>query len=108
MHRDKAIENLAAELQITQREKRGEKLRQEIIQKIRSLVLHDMPALLALLYRVDVSEDKLRASIEENKGTDSALLITDMLIERQLQKMILRKKNSDNNKGENIPEDEKW
>ena len=108
MDRDKAIENLADDLQILLREKRGEKLRQEIIEKIRSLVLHDMPALLAILYRVDVSEDKLRASMEDNKGTDSALLITDMLIERQLQKMILRKKNSTRTSGENIPEDEKW
>lgn len=45
--------------------------------------------LLQLLYRIDVSEKRVRQSIAENP--DSAAAITRLIIFRELQKVIIRK-----------------
>jgi len=59
-----------------------------------------------ILYRMDVSEIKLKQLLNENPGTDAALIITDLMIERQEQKMISRQQFR--KKDENISDDEKW
>ena len=62
--------------------------------------------LVSILYRLDVNEKKLKTLLEEKNTDDAGLLIADAIIERQLQKIISRKKFSDFNK--DIPEEEKW
>jgi hypothetical protein len=61
--------------------------------------------LVSLLYRIDVPEKKLRYLLEQQQGENAPLLIADLIIERQLQKIESRKQFK---KDDPIPDDEKW
>ena len=79
--------------------------RQKLVQAVNHLLVNDFNKLVWVLYRVDVSEPKLKRLLQEHPKTDAAQLITDLLIERQQEKARSRehfKGNAD------IPEDEKW
>ena len=70
-----------------------------------NIVYHDFHKLVVVLYRVDVSEPKLKKLLQANPQTDAAVIIADLLIERQVEKI----KTRESFRGKNdIPEDEKW
>ncbi|HEV2831785.1 MAG TPA: hypothetical protein VGW31_07375, partial [Hanamia sp.] len=59
-----------------------------------------------LLYQIDVQEQKLNKVLKDNLHNDSAPLIADLIIKRQLQKIERRKQfSSGKNKDSN---EEKW
>ena len=58
---------------------------------VNDLILHDFNRLIQLLYRIDVSEPKLKLLLKENPAQDAGLLIARMIIERQLKKIETRK-----------------
>lgn len=66
-------------------------LRNELSTWINELILHDMEALIQLLYWVDINEAKLKFLLKEKVGEDAAVIITDLLIDRQLQKIKTRR-----------------
>jgi hypothetical protein len=66
-------------------------LKQQLAQYLNHLLLHDFPALVQLLYRVDVPEKKLKAVLADHAGEDAGVLMADLMIERQQQKMEARK-----------------
>jgi len=70
---------------------------------INELILHHFDRLIQLLYRIDVSEPKLKLLLKENPGQDAGLLIARMIIERQLKKIETRKQFRGGESGE-----EKW
>ncbi len=80
--------------------------RQALAAKINELLLGNFQQLISILYRMDVSEAKLRLLLKENPGTDAGLIITDLVIERQAQKIKSRRefRQRDND----ISEEEKW
>jgi hypothetical protein len=61
---------------------------------ISDLILHDFQKLVSLLYRIDVSENKLRMMLQENPNESAAKMIGQLIIERQTQKIISREKYS--------------
>lgn len=71
------------ELSVTEKEQ----FRQQLIFYVNDLLLHDFNKLIQLLYRVDVNEQKLRMMLHANQQTDAAVLITDLLIQRQEEKL---------------------
>ena len=81
-------------------------LRQMLVDRINDMIQDDFTALTNLLYRVDVNEKQLRQLLQENKETFAAAIIADLLIERQLQKKMLREKFRTDKK--DIPDDERW
>jgi len=83
-----------------------EKIRKQLIILINELINKDFHALLQLLYRIDVNEKKIRYYLDENKNEDSAPVLADMIIERQLQKIESRKHFSKNNGRKS--EEETW
>jgi len=83
-----------------------EKTRGELISLINELINNDFHSLIQLLYRIDVNEKKIRFYLEENTHTDAAIVITDLIIERQLQKIEIRKKFTRQNNAEDG--EEKW
>jgi len=100
------IREVAKELGIAVRENSFQFNRQLLINRINELIQFNFQQLVLVLYRVDVSEEKLRYLLKENDEEDAASIIADLLIERQVQKIISRKQFS---KGENdIEENEKW
>ena len=71
---------------------------------INDLINHDFDKLLRLLYKVDVSEKILRANLRQREK-DAGVVIAEMVIDRQLQKIEIRRQFKSNN---DIPENEKW
>ena len=57
-----------------------------LVSLINELILRDFNALVQLLYRIDVNEKKLKSILSNNKESDSANVIADLIIERQIQK----------------------
>ena len=79
--------------------------KKKLVSAVSMLINHDFAKLVQLLYRIDVSEKKLREALDENKDKDSAEIIAELIIERQLQKIKTRKENQGNKE---IDENEKW
>jgi hypothetical protein len=80
-------------------------LKERLSSHINLLIQSDFQKLVSILYRVDVSEPKLKHLLKENPGYDAANIITDLIIERQLQKI---KSRQEHRNDENISDDEKW
>jgi len=76
-----------------------------LAQFINDLILHDFSRLIGLLYRVDVSENRLKDLLTTHSETDAGLIIARMIIERQEEKL----KSRQNYKSE-FPNDgeERW
>lgn len=84
----------------------GEHFREQLAAHIQQLVNNDFSGLVSILYRLDVSELKLKRMLQERAGEDAGYIIADLVIERELQKMESRKKFSNPSTG--IAEEEKW
>jgi len=83
-----------------------EELRKSLSEHINSLIQTNFQKLIVLLYRVDVSETKLKALLQENADTEAGMIIADLIIERQLQKIKSRRQFSQQDN--DIDENEKW
>jgi hypothetical protein len=63
-----------------------------LAERINALIMDDFNRLVQLLYRVDVDEGKLKNLLRENTGTNAGLLIARLILERQRQKIEIRRK----------------
>jgi len=104
MENDLALQKIADDLEIALKADEHENLHL-IINRINELIQKDFSYLLNLLYRIDVSEEKLKSVLNSHPETDAAILITQLIIERQKEKF--KSKQINKNFGD-IPEDEKW
>lgn len=87
-------------------EKPSEEIRKKLIALINELISKDFHSLVQLLYRVDVDEKKIRIYLSQNINEDSASILVDLIIERQLQKIESRKKFSAS--GNDETDEERW
>ena len=85
-----AIEDLLPELSWSGVDGIGSGFRQRLQAAVAYLLENDFEKLVRVLYRVDVSESKLKTAIREKNDTDAAEIIAGMLIERQMQKIKFR------------------
>jgi len=69
-----------------------EDLRNWLIEQVTYLIDRDFEHLLRILYLIDVNEMKVRKLISENEGEDAPVIIADLILERQAQKIRSRKK----------------
>jgi len=79
--------------------------REKLAAYIRNLINNDFQKLISILYRLDVSERKLKNLLAQT-NSDAGFIIADAIIERQSEKIISRKNFNSSNK--NISEEEKW
>ena len=79
-------------------------LKSKLQQLVNELLINDFNQLVNLLYRMDVNENKLKKLLHDNPTTDASVLITDLLIERQLEKTKSRELFKNNNQ---VDENEK-
>ena len=77
----------------------------ELCDEINYLISADFPALVNMLYRMDVSEARIKSLLEADPFTDAAKIIADLMLERQFEKMKTRKLFT---RDDGIPDDEKW
>ncbi len=76
-----------------------------LAEKINDLVSNDFPSLVNILYRIDVSELKVKQVLKDHPDADAGALIASLIMERMLAKA----KNRDNFRPNSpIPDDEKW
>ena len=83
-----------------------EELKQKLALHINHLINHDFEKLVSLLYRVDVNENKLRNVLDNKEGENTPMLIADLIIERQLQK--IKSRQQFRQRDNDINENEKW
>jgi hypothetical protein len=81
-----------------------DKLLHKLSEFVADLIENNFQRLILLLYKVDVSETKLRYLLKESHD-DAATLIAKLIIEREAQKMLARNSFRREN---NIPDEEKW
>jgi len=67
-----------------------QELYSQILPLIDELLNDDYPKLMAMLYRIDLDEEFLNRKLKENKQADTDEVITDLIIKRELQKVIIR------------------
>jgi len=70
------------------------------------LIQKDFQKLVTLLYRIDVSEAKLKYLLQLQTDENAGNIIAKLIIERQLQKINSRQQFSKHN--DDISEEEKW
>lgn len=82
-----------------------EPLKEQLTAYINDLIANDFPSLVQLLYRVDVDEKKLKVLLQQKQDTDAAIVISELIIERQRQKKEMKQRFK---KSGNTSEDELW
>lgn len=83
-----------------------EQLEHFLAGKINDLITNDFTQLVHILYRIDVSEPKLKSLLKENPNANAGRIIAALVIERQLEKM--RSRELFRKKDDNINEQERW
>lgn len=110
MQNEETIKELVQQLQNFKLHLAGQvhsyqQLQYELAARLNYLITNDFSLLISILYRLDISEKKLKQFLSEAKEITAADIIAELIIERQLQKIASRKAFK---KQEDIPEDEKW
>lgn len=105
MKETEAMNEIAQQLGLTLNNTKDEGLKL-LVATINDLLNRDFQKLISILYRVDVNEGKLRSLLQQQPDTDAGLIIANMLIDRQLQKIKSREESKRNNK--NMSDEEKW
>jgi hypothetical protein len=82
-----------------------EELKERLAEYINHLIDQDFQHLVLLLYRIDVSEKKLRGLLNQQPTADAGRMIADLIIERQLQKIKTRQEFKTNEKDSS---EERW
>ena len=82
-----------------------EEIKEQLAKYINDLITNNFEKLISLLYRVDVSERKLKQMLNENKNSDAGKIIAELIIERQLQKI---KTRNEFKKRDDVGDEEKW
>jgi hypothetical protein len=81
-------------------------IRLQLRAAINNLIRNDFQQLVHILYRVDVNERKLKFLLQENVGEDAAVIIADLIITRQMEKITSRQQFSQRN--DEMNDEEKW
>ncbi|MBS1919927.1 MAG: hypothetical protein JST17_06725 [Bacteroidetes bacterium] len=101
------IQSLNKELELELPEKISfEEIKKELSSIINNLIQSDFQRLVFLLYRIDVNETKLKKLLKEHPEENAGNIITELIIERQQQK--IKSRQQFNQQDENISDDEKW
>lgn len=77
-----------------------------LAEKINYLIVNDFSSLVHILYRIDVSEQKIKTLLKENVNANAGRILAALIIERQLQKQQSRQQGRDNKNI--IDENESW
>lgn len=75
-------------------------------EKINELIQHDFAGLVNLLYRVDVNEQKVKQLLRDSEGKEAARIISNLIIERQIEKVKHRYSFRERNRDDDAAE--KW
>ena len=77
-----------------------------LAERINYLIANDFTQLVQILYRIDVSEPKLKSLLKQHPNADAGRIIAALVIERQLEK--IKSREQFRKADDNINEDERW
>lgn len=80
-------------------------LQQELAAFVNHLINTNFEKLISLLYRIDISEAKLKELLQHNEDKNAGEIIAALIIERQQQKIKNRQLFS---RDDDITEEDKW
>jgi hypothetical protein len=85
---------------------RDEHLFNQLADAVNRLIQQDFNKLISILYRIDVSESKLRELLRTHPDKEAGRIIASLLVERQMQKIRTRRQSAN----PELPADdpEKW
>lgn len=106
MENKESLVLIAKELDVNVRNGNTAKNRQLLAEKINELLNTDFQKLVSILYRMDVSEAKLKLLLQNNPGSDAGIIIADLMIERQTEK--IKSRQQFRQRDNDIDENEKW
>ncbi len=107
MDEENQIREIAIGLGLTETHDNTSVTREWLAKQVNDLLDRDFPRLISILYRVDVSESKLRELLNLHPDTDAGLIIADLLIARQTEKIKSKEKNKPRG-NESIDENDRW
>lgn len=81
-------------------------LHQQLAAHLNELIKNDFEKLVSLLYRIDISEAKIKSFLKEQQQANAGDIIADLIIERQLQK--IKSRELFGKRDDNFSEEEKW
>ncbi len=67
-----------------------QELYEQILPLVDELLNDDYPKLMAMLYRIDLDDELLNRKLKESAQADTDEVITDLILKRELQKVIIR------------------
>jgi len=76
-----------------------------LAKEVNEMIAHNFEGLIQILYRLDVSEQKLKAVLAANQQEDAGKLITAVILERLAQREKTRNSFTSN---PDIPEADRW
>lgn len=83
-----------------------QQLRSTLSKQINQLINEDFEKLVFLLYRIDVDEARMRTLLAEHGHGNSADVLADLVLERQLQK--IKSRRDFHQRDQPVSEEEKW
>lgn len=82
-----------------------EALKQQLIEQVAYLIDHDFEKLVRVLYTIDVEEKVLKQALWQQGDQQAAVIIAELMMERQLQKNAARQQPPDHPPAE---DEERW
>ncbi len=67
-----------------------EELFDQIRPRIENLISNNHQKFMGILYRIDLSEEQIKKAVNENFSEPFSDIITDLIIKRELQKVVIR------------------
>ena len=82
-----------------------EQLKEKLSIYINQLIQTDFQKLVSVLYRIDVSEKKLKILLRDNGDSEAGKIIAELIIERQLEKI---KSRQEFRRDSTLSDEESW
>ena len=67
-----------------------EELFNQIEPHIQKLISSNQSKFMGILYRIDVSDEQIKKAVNENSSESFSAIVTDLIIKRELQKVVIR------------------
>ncbi|MCW3105451.1 MAG: hypothetical protein JWO09_3891 [Bacteroidetes bacterium] len=67
-----------------------EELFEQIEPQIKKLIESSHSKFMGILYRIDLNDEQLKKAIQENSSEPFSHIVTDLIIKRELQKVVIR------------------
>lgn len=83
-----------------------EELLEALAREVDRLIVDDFQRLVAMLYRLDIPEQRLKEMLRKHRQADAGRIIAHLILERQKEKQ--RSREATRTHTADIPEDERW